>query len=53
MDSLEKKWEVYAIKYAERNDRTRNDSFIFDDHARNNSIDYFIWVLKIMIKLFS
>ena len=33
MDSLEKKWEVYAIKYAERNDRTRNDSFIFDDHA--------------------
>ena len=47
MDSLEKKWEVYAIKYAERNDRTRNDSFIFDDHAyEQHSIDYFIWVLK-------
>ena len=47
MDSLEKKWEVYAIKYAERNDRTRNDSFIFDDHAHEqHSIDYFIWVLK-------
>ena len=46
--SLEKKWEVYAIKYAERNDRTRNDSFIFDDHAHEqHSIDYFIWVLKI------
>ena len=29
MDPLEKKWEVYAIKYAERNDRTRNESFIF------------------------
>ena len=43
----EKKWEVYAIKYAERNDRTRNDSFIFDDHAHEqHSIDYFIWVLK-------
>ena len=36
MDSLEKKWEVYAIKYAERNDRTRNDSFIFDDHAHEH-----------------
>ena len=47
MDSLEKKWEVYAIKYAERNDRTRNDSFIFDDHAHEqHSIDYFVWVLK-------
>ena len=33
MASLEQKWEIYAIKYAERNDRTRNDSFIFDDHA--------------------
>ena len=30
---LEKKWEVYALKYAERTDRTRKESFIFDDHS--------------------
>ena len=31
--ALEKKWEVYALKYAERSDRTRKESFIFDDHS--------------------
>lgn len=25
-------WEVYAVKYADRNVRTRADSFIFDDN---------------------
>ena len=44
---LEKKWEVYALKYAERRDRTRKESFIFDDHSHEaHTIDYFIWVLK-------
>ena len=45
--AIEKNWEVYALKYAERADRTRSDSFIFDDHANQaHTIDYFIWVLK-------
>ncbi len=44
---MEKLWEVYAIKYAERNSRTRADSFLFDDdHASPHDMDYFIWVLK-------
>ena len=39
-------WEVYTIKYAERNERTRADSFLFDDdHASPHDMDYFIWVL--------
>ncbi len=45
--ALEKKWDVYALKYAVRSDRTRRESFIFDDHSNeNHTIDYFIWVLK-------
>jgi glyoxylase-like metal-dependent hydrolase (beta-lactamase superfamily II) len=44
---LDKVWEVYALKYAERSDRTRGESFIFDDHSnKDHTIDYFIWVLK-------
>ena len=40
-------WEVYALKYADRNSRTRKDSFIFDDnHDQPHEMDYFIWVLK-------
>ena len=40
-------WEVYAIKYAERNTRTRRDSFLFaDDHDAPHPMDYFIWLLK-------
>ena len=40
-------WEVYALKYADRNSRTRKDSFIFDDnHEQPHEMDYFIWVLK-------
>ncbi|MEL7215070.1 MAG: N-acyl homoserine lactonase family protein, partial [Pseudomonadota bacterium] len=39
-------WEVTALKYAERNTRTRADSFLFDDdHASPHPMDYFIWVL--------
>ncbi len=44
---MEKLWEVHALKYAERNTRTRADSFIFDDdHSSPHDMDYFIWVLR-------
>jgi len=40
-------WQVYAVKYAERNGRTRADSFIFDDnHDAPHAMDYYIWVLR-------
>lgn len=40
-------YEVYALKYAERNSRTRADSFLFDDdHASQHDMDYFIWVIR-------
>jgi glyoxylase-like metal-dependent hydrolase (beta-lactamase superfamily II) len=44
MDML---WEAHAVKYAERNTRTRQDSFILDDdHASPHDMDYFVWVLR-------
>lgn len=40
-------WEVHAVKYADRNARTRGDSFIFDDdHETPHAMDYFMWVLR-------
>ncbi len=40
-------WEVHAIKYADRNGRTRNDSFILDDdHTAPHAMDYFMWLLR-------
>ena len=40
-------WEVFAVKYAERNSRTRRDSFIIDNHPDEpHPMDYFIWVLQ-------
>lgn len=40
-------WEVFAVKYADRNQRTRKDSFILDDdHHLPHEMDYFIWVLR-------
>jgi glyoxylase-like metal-dependent hydrolase (beta-lactamase superfamily II) len=40
-------WEIYALKYAERNERTRADSFLDDSSpATQHNMDYFIWVLK-------
>jgi glyoxylase-like metal-dependent hydrolase (beta-lactamase superfamily II) len=40
-------WQVHALKYADRNGRTRADSFIFDDnHDAPHPMDYFIWVLR-------
>lgn len=40
-------WEVHAVKYADRNARTRADSFLFDDnHDAPHPMDYYIWVLR-------
>lgn len=40
-------WQVFAVKYADRNARTRADSFIFDDnHDAPHAMDYFVWVLR-------
>ena len=39
-------WNVFAAKYAERNSRTRSDSFLDDDHpTAPHGMDYFVWVL--------
>jgi len=44
---LEESYEVFALKYAERNNRTRAESFLFDDdHAVEHPMDYFIWVIR-------
>ncbi|MEM1399927.1 MAG: N-acyl homoserine lactonase family protein [Pseudomonadota bacterium] len=44
---MSRHWEVFAFKYAERNARTRKDSFIFDDHPANqHGMDYFVWLLR-------
>lgn len=42
-------YEILAIKYAERLDRTRAESFITpeaDDHASPHPMDYFVWVIR-------
>lgn len=40
-------WQVFAVKYAERNSRTRADSFLFDpNHDTPHPMDYFMWVLQ-------
>ncbi|MEM9351202.1 MAG: N-acyl homoserine lactonase family protein [Pseudomonadota bacterium] len=40
-------WRVHAVKYADRNARTRADSFLFDDnHDQPHAMDYFLWVLE-------
>jgi len=40
-------WEIFALKYAERNNRFRKDSFILDDdHASPHPLDFYIWLLK-------
>lgn len=40
-------WDVFAVKYADRNSRTRADSFIFDDnHDAPHPMDYFMWMLR-------
>lgn len=40
-------WEVYSLRYADRNARRRADSFLFDDnHDAPHAMDYFIWLLR-------
>ncbi|MEM7525164.1 MAG: N-acyl homoserine lactonase family protein [Pseudomonadota bacterium] len=43
---MDRHWEIYALKYGDRNGRTRAESFLFDDHpADDHAIDYFVWLL--------
>ncbi|MEO1140235.1 MAG: MBL fold metallo-hydrolase, partial [Pseudomonadota bacterium] len=40
-------WQVFSVKYADRDARTRADSFIFDDnHDAPHPMDYYVWVLR-------
>lgn len=40
-------WEVHAIKYAGFDNRTRRNSFIFEDnYDQPHPIDFFTWVLR-------
>lgn len=40
-------WEIFAIRYADRNARVRADSFIFDDnHDAPHAMDYSMWLLR-------
>ena len=41
-------YEILAVKYAERTDRFRAESFIMpaDDHATPHPMDYFVWVIR-------
>ena len=40
-------YEILALKYAEKRDRTRVDNFIMaDDHASVMPMDYFVWVVR-------
>lgn len=47
MNADQGEWQVFSIKYADRNARTRADSFIFDDnHDAPHAMDYFMWLLR-------
>ena len=41
-------YEILALKYAERIDRFRAESFLMpaDDHATPHPMDYFVWVIR-------
>lgn len=40
-------YEVFALRYAERTDRTRAENFkIADDHAALMPLDYYLWVIR-------
>ncbi len=44
---MDEVYEVYALKYAERNDRRRADSFLFDaDQGAGHEMDYFLWAIR-------
>ena len=47
MSSSDGLWEIHAVKYADRNARTRAESFIEDDdHDAPHPMDYFMWILR-------
>ena len=40
-------YEILAVKYAERTNRTRAESFInADDHLSPHPMDYYVWVVR-------
>lgn len=40
-------YKVYAVKYAERSERTRRESFIFDEaHDVVHPMDFFVWIIR-------
>lgn len=40
-------YEIFALRYAERTDRTRAENFKFsDDHDTPMPIDYYVWVVR-------
>jgi glyoxylase-like metal-dependent hydrolase (beta-lactamase superfamily II) len=40
-------YEIFALRYAERTNRTRSENFkITDDHDAPMPIDYFLWVVR-------
>ena len=44
---MTEQYQVYALKYASRSDRTRGNFFLFDDHSfQQATIDYYIWVIQ-------
>lgn len=46
-------YEVFALRYAERSERTRRESFIFADaHDAPHPIDYFLWIARSRNRLF-
>jgi glyoxylase-like metal-dependent hydrolase (beta-lactamase superfamily II) len=44
---MDKLWEIYALKYTGRSNRTRAESFVTDDDpTASHAIDCFIWLLR-------
>lgn len=40
-------WEIYALRYADRVNRQRHESFLMDgDHSAPHPMDFFVWVIK-------
>jgi glyoxylase-like metal-dependent hydrolase (beta-lactamase superfamily II) len=40
-------YDILAVKYAERHNRTRSESFILaDDHTSPHPMDFFVWVVR-------
>jgi hypothetical protein len=40
-------YEIFALRYAERRNRTRGENFkMADDHDAPMPIDYYLWVIR-------